>query len=149
MLIHLWLIWTFSVLVYGTQDSIPVPTNGPADSSFMKVATWFGVDLGAFTDVNSDRRTDAVVLNPSDSKLYALMAPTAKDSNGQFNQVELFPVQNATELQSIAVADFNADSEEDYLLVYYSDSEFHVKVRLSGTNGKFFIRFFITIVLGA
>nr|CDS27191.1 T cell immunomodulatory protein [Hymenolepis microstoma] len=110
-----------------------MPIDGPAGSSFTRVAAWAGVDLGAFVDVNSDRRTDAVVLKPSDSKLYALMAPTAKDTNGQFNQMELLPVEDGKKLLSIAVADFNADSIEDYLLVY-RDSDYLVKVWLSGSN---------------
>ncbi|VDO03125.1 unnamed protein product [Rodentolepis nana] len=133
MLIYPWLIWAFSFLVYDARGFVPMPIDGPAGSSFTRVAAWAGVDLGAFVDVNSDRRTDAVVLKPSVNKLYALMAPTAKDTNGQFNQVELFSLDSEKKLLSVAVADFNADSKEDYLLVY-SGSEYHVEVWLSGTN---------------
>ncbi|KAM7541904.1 hypothetical protein Aperf_G00000010252 [Anoplocephala perfoliata] len=133
MLSHIWFILTLWIL--STRAALPVATDGPAGSSFSKIISFSDVDLGAFTDVNSDRRTDAVVFSSMDSTIYALVAPTANDSKGQFKKTALFQVDTAANLSSIAVADFNGDSQEDYLLIYYSDDYgYDVKVLLSGTH---------------
>lgn len=115
---------------------MPVPTDGPAGSSFSRVDSWLNVDLAAFADVNSDRRTDAIVLSPKDSTLYALMAPTANDSGGHFKENALFQVNTTANLRSIAVADFNGDSQEDYLLIYSANFGYEVKVLYSGIKGE-------------
>lgn len=136
MVNRLSLIWTLSILLYITWGEIPTPTIGPAGSSFAKMAEWSGVDLAAFVDVTSDRRTDAVVLNSTGSKLMALLAPTARDSNAQFGLLDLFSIEEPESLRSIAVADFDGDSQEDYLLVFASGNEYEVQVRFSRTNSK-------------
>ncbi|EUB62759.1 T-cell immunomodulatory protein [Echinococcus granulosus] len=107
---------------------------GPGGSSFSLVASWSDADLAAFADVNTDRRTDAIVLSSSESALYALLAPNAKQTDGKPERKKLISLTHSLPLRSIAVADFDGDSVADFLLVFRDTSKYSVNVWYGGKN---------------
>ncbi|CDS37165.1 T cell immunomodulatory protein [Echinococcus multilocularis] len=111
-----------------------VAITGPGGSSFSLVASWSDADLAAFADVNTDRRTDAIVLSSSESALYALLAPNAKQTDGKPERKKLFSLTHSLPLRSIAVADFDGDSVADFLLVFRDTSKYSVNVWYGGKN---------------
>ena len=127
------IVWLLSVRCI----ELPVATIGLSGSSFSFVASWEDADLAAFVDVNTDRRTDAIVMSSRNSpKLYALLAPNPKQTGGSFEQLELFDLKEIPSPISIAVADFNGNSRADYLIVSFDGKNYQARVLYDGNASK-------------
>ncbi len=98
-------------------DTVPTPSVGPGGSTFSLIETWKDADLAAFVDVNSDRRTDALVYSTSTHKLETLMAPNAKQVGGRPQREDLVKLNITAPVVSVVAADFNGDSRVDYLVI--------------------------------
>ena len=119
---------------------VPVATVGPGGACFLLVTSWKDADLAALVDVNTDRRTDAIVLSSqSSARLLALLAPNPKRTGNIFEQVQLFDLKNEPPI-SIAVADFNGDSRADYLIVTFDGTKYTAGVFYGGDSSEFIHR---------